>query len=213
MSYIEIEHVTKVFGEDTILHDINLTMEKGKVYGISGNNGSGKTVLMKCICGFLPVTSGRIRVNGKIIGIDVDFPESIGVIIETPGFLTNLSGMRNLEILARLQRKISKEGIRKAIQKAGLDPDLKKAVSKYSLGMRQRLGIAQAIMEDPEFLILDEPFNGLDKHGVADIRRLLLGLRGEGKTIILASHNSEDIRILCDRVYEMDGGKIREMAV
>lgn len=149
--------------------------------------------------------------NGKIIGIDVDFPESIGVIIETPGFLANLSGMRNLEILAGLQKKISKEGIREAIRKAGLDPDLKKAVSKYSLGMRQRLGIAQAIMEDPEFLILDEPFNGLDKHGVADIRRLLLGLKEEGKTVILASHNSEDIRILCDRVYEMDGGRIKEL--
>ena len=180
------------------------------MYGISGNNGSGKTVLMKCICGFLPVTDGRIRVNGKRIGIDIDFPERIGVIIETPGFLANLSGMRNLEILAGLQGKVGKEGIQAAIRKAGLDPGLKKPVSKYSLGMRQRLGIAQAIMEDPEFLILDEPFNGLDKHGVADIRKLLLELKGQGKTIILASHNSEDIRILCDKVYEMDGGRIRE---
>ncbi len=208
MPYIEIEHVTKKFGGETVLHDIDIAMEQGNVYGISGNNGSGKTVLMKCICGFLPVTSGRIRVNGKRIGIDIDFPESMGVIIETPGFLTNVSGMRNLEILAGLQNKIGREGIRDAILKAGLDPDLKKAVSKYSLGMRQRLGIAQAIMEDPEFLILDEPFNGLDKHGVADIRKLLLGLKAQGKTILLASHNSEDIRILCDKVYEMDGGRI-----
>lgn len=208
MPYIEIEHVTKKFGGETVLHDIDIAMEQGNVYGISGNNGSGKTVLMKCICGFLPVTSGRIRVNGKMIGIDIDFPESMGVIIETPGFLTNISGMRNLEILAGLQNKIGREGIRDAILKAGLDPDLKKAVSKYSLGMRQRLGIAQAIMEDPEFLILDEPFNGLDKHGVADIRKLLLGLKAQGKTILLASHNSEDIRILCDKVYEMDGGRI-----
>ncbi len=208
MPYIEIEHVTKKFGGETVLHDIDIAMEQGNVYGISGNNGSGKTVLMKCICGFLPVTSGRIRVNGKRIGIDIDFPESMGVIIETPGFLTNISGMRNLEILAGLQNKIGREGVRDAILKAGLDPDLKKAVSKYSLGMRQRLGIAQAIMEDPEFLILDEPFNGLDKHGVADIRKLLLGLKAQGKTILLASHNSEDIRILCDKVYEMDGGRI-----
>ena len=208
MPYIEIEHVTKKFGGETVLHDIDIAMEQGNVYGMSGNNGSGKTVLMKCICGFLPVTSGRIRVNGKRIGIDIDFPESMGVIIETPGFLTNISGMRNLEILAGLQNKIGREGIRDAILKAGLDPDLKKAVSKYSLGMRQRLGIAQAIMEDPEFLILDEPFNGLDKHGVADIRKLLLGLKAQGKTILLASHNSEDIRILCDKVYEMDGGRI-----
>jgi ABC-2 type transport system ATP-binding protein len=209
--YIEINHVTKKFGDDVILHDINISMEQGKVYGISGNNGSGKTVLMKCICGFLPVTEGVIRVGGKIIGAEVDFPESVGVIIETPGFLTNLTGMRNLEILAGLQGKISKNEIREAICKAGLDPGLKKSVAKYSLGMRQRLGIAQAIMEDPEFLILDEPFNGLDKHGVEDIRNLLLGLKKDGKTIILASHNSEDIRILCDKVYEMDGGRIQEV--
>lgn len=208
--YIEVNHVTKKFGDEVILHDININMEQGKVYGISGNNGSGKTVLMKCICGFLPVTEGTIRVGGKIIGTEIDFPESIGVIIETPGFLTNLGGMRNLEILAGLKGKISKEEIRKAIQRAGLDPDLKKSVSKYSLGMRQRLGIAQAIMENPEFLILDEPFNGLDKHGVEDIRNLLLELKEQGKTIILASHNSEDIRILCDKVYEMDAGRIQE---
>ena len=209
--YIEINHVTKKFGDDVILHDINISMEQGKVYGISGNNGSGKTVLMKCICCFLPVTEGVIRVGGKTIGAEVDFPESVGVIIETPGFLTNLTGMRNLEILAGLQGKISKNEIREAICKAGLDPGLKKSVAKYSLGMRQRLGIAQAIMEDPEFLILDEPFNGLDKHGVEDIRNLLLGLKKDGKTIILASHNSEDIRILCDKVYEMDGGRIQEV--
>ena len=207
--YIELTHVTKKFREDTVLHDINVSMERGKVYGFSGNNGSGKTVLMKCICGFLPVTEGTIRVGGKVIGKEIDFPESIGVIIETPGFLPNLTGMRNLEILAGQRRKISKEQIRCTIEKAGLDPNLKKSVSKYSLGMRQRLGIAQAIMEDPEFLILDEPFNGLDKHGVADIRTLLLDLKKQEKTIILASHNSEDIRILCDKVYEMDGGRMR----
>ncbi|MCI9082417.1 MAG: ATP-binding cassette domain-containing protein [Lachnospiraceae bacterium] len=210
-SYIEVTHVTKKFREDTVLYDINVSMERGKVYGFSGNNGSGKTVLMKCICGFLPVTEGSIRVNGKLIGREIDFPESIGVIIETPGFLTNLTGMRNLEILAGLRKKISRQQIRQAMEKAGLNPDLKKSVSKYSLGMRQRLGIAQAIMEDPEFLILDEPFNGLDKHGVADIRALLLDLKKQGKTIILASHNSEDIQILCDRVYEMDGGRMRQL--
>lgn len=211
MPYIEIQHVTKKFKEDTVLYDINISMERGKVYGFAGNNGSGKTVLMKCICGFLPVTEGSIRVNGKVIGKEVDFPESLGVIIETPGFLTNLTGLRNLEILAGLRGIIARKDIENAIRKAGLDPALKKSVSKYSLGMRQRLGIAQAIMEDPEFLILDEPFNGLDKHGVADIRSLLLDLKKQGKTIILASHNSEDIRILCDKVYEMDGGRMREL--
>lgn len=209
--YIEIEHVTKRFKEDVVLHDVSVSMEQGKVYGFSGNNGSGKTVLMKCICGFLPVSEGKVRVNGKVIGREIDFPESIGVIIETPGFLANLTGVRNLEILAALRGKIGRKEIERAICKAGLDPFLKKSVSKYSLGMRQRLGIAQAIMEDPEFLILDEPFNGLDKHGVADIRNLLLDLKKQGKTIILASHNSEDIRILCDKVFEMDGGRMREL--
>lgn len=209
--YIEINHVTKKFGEDTVLSDINVAMEQGQVYGISGNNGSGKTVLMKCICGFLPVTEGTIRVNGKIIGTEIDFPERIGVIIETPGFLGNISGMRNLIILAGLKGQIEEPEIRAALKKAGLDPDLKKSVSKYSLGMRQRLGIAQAIMENPDFMILDEPFNGLDKDGVKDIRRLLLELKDQGKTILLASHNSEDIRILCDKVYEMDGGRIQNI--
>lgn len=206
--YIEITHITKKFGEETVLHDIDVVMERGKTYGFSGNNGSGKTVLMKCICGFLPVTSGTIKVGGKRIGIEIDFPESIGVIIETPGFLPNLTGLQNLKILAGLKNQISEKEIRKAIKSAGLDSDLKKAVSQYSLGMRRCLGIAQAIMENPEFLILDEPFNGLDKHGVLDIRSLLLELKEKGKTIILASHNSEDIRILCDQVYEMDGGRM-----
>ena len=207
---VAIEGVTKRFGEDLVLKKVDLILEKGKVYGIVGNNGSGKTVLMKCICGFLPPTAGTIRVFGKRIGVDRDFPESLGLIIETPGFLTNQTGIQNLKILADLNRKIGETEIRQVLKKVGLDPDMKKPVGKYSLGMRQRLGIAQAIMEDPKFLILDEPFNGLDKNGVAEIRSLLLELKKEGKTILLASHNEEDIRILCDRVYEMDGGDLTE---
>lgn len=203
---VEISHVTRRFGEELVLKEVNLSLETGKVYGIVGNNGSGKTVLMKCICGFLPVTTGSVRVFGKRIGKDVDFPESLGVIIETPGFLTHLTGRKNLEILADLNRRITKADIRLVLKKVGLDPDMKKPVGKYSLGMRQRLGIAQAIMEDPSLLILDEPFNGLDRHGVGEIRKILLELKAEGKTILLASHNEEDIRILCDEVYEMDGG-------
>lgn len=203
---VKLEHVTKRFGDDLVLKEVNLNLKTGKVYGIVGNNGSGKTVLMKCICGFLPVTTGCVWVFGKRIGKDVDFPESLGVIIETPGFLTHLTGSRNLEILADLNRRITKADIRFVLKKVGLDPDMKKPVAKYSLGMRQRLGIAQAIMEDPGLLILDEPFNGLDKNGVGEIRRILLELKGLGKTILLASHNEEDIRILCDEVFEMDAG-------
>lgn len=203
---VELKGVTRRFGEDLVLKEVNLSLEAGRVYGIVGNNGSGKTVLMKCICGFLRPTTGTVRAFGKQVGRDVDFPEELGVIIESPGFLTNLTGRKNLEILAALRKKIKGAGVRAAMEKVGLDPDMKKAVEKYSLGMRQRLGIAQAIMEDPKLLVLDEPFNGLDKNGVAQIRNLLLELKKEGKTILLASHNEEDIRILCDEVYEMDGG-------
>ena len=207
---IELIHVTKKFGQELVLKEVNLTLEQGRVYGIIGNNGSGKTVLMKCICGFLIPTTGLIQVFGSSSGQDVDFPESLGVIIETPGFLTNLTGRKNLEILAGMRRKIGPVEIQQVLEKVGLDPALKKPVANYSLGMRQRLGIAQAIMEDPKLLILDEPFNGLDKHGVGEIRKLLLELKEEGKTILLASHNEEDIRILCDEVYEMDGGVLRK---
>lgn len=211
MDYVELTNVRKCFGEEEVLKKLDFSMERGNVYGIVGNNGSGKTVLMKCICGFLPVTEGLVKVGGKYIGREIDFPESIGVIIETPGFLANLSGRRNLEILAGLRGKLKREDITEVLLRVGLNPDLKKPVSKYSLGMRQRLGIAQAIMEEPEFLILDEPFNGLDRHGVEEIRRLILKEKEKGKTILLASHNSEDIRILCDRVFEMDAGVLREV--
>lgn len=209
--YVRVDRVTKKFGSEVVLKETTMAMSRGKVYGIVGNNGSGKTVLMKCICGFLPVTSGSICVGEKYIGKDTDFPESLGLIIETPGFLTEYTGKKNLEILADLNRKISAGEIRRVLQRVGLDPDLKKPVAKYSLGMRQRLGIAQAIMEDPDFLILDEPFNGLDKRGVADIRSILLDLKRRGKTILLASHNSGDIDLLCDEVYEIDAGILRPM--
>lgn len=211
MAYIELEKVSRRFGQEEVLKELTWLLEAGQVYGIVGNNGSGKTVLMKCICGFLPVTSGVIKVGGRQIGKDVDFPEGLGVIIETPGFLTGLSGKRNLEILAELRGQLGEEEICQVLEKVGLDPSMKKPVGKYSLGMRQRLGIAQAIMEDPEFLILDEPFNGLDHRGAAEIRKILLEQKEQGKTILLASHNGEDIRILCDRVFEMDGGVMREV--
>ena len=174
MAYIELEKVSRRFGQEEVLKELTWSLEAGQVYGIVGNNGSGKTVLMKCICGFLPVTSGVIKVGGRQIGKDVDFPEGLGVIIETPGFLTGLSGKRNLEILAELRGQLGEEEICQVLEKVGLDPSMKKPVGKYSLGMRQRLGIAQAIMEDPEFLILDEPFNGLDHRGAAEIRKILL---------------------------------------
>ncbi len=206
-----VENVVKQFGEEQVLKNVSHAFEKGKVHGIVGNNGSGKTVMFKCICGFMQPTSGRVLVRGKEIGKDVDFPENIGIIIESPGFLAFKTGFRNLQILASLNERIGREEIIRTIERVGLDPAMKKPVGKYSLGMRQRLGIAQAIMEDPDLLILDEPFNGLDKHGVADIRKIILELKEQGKTILLASHNGEDIRLLCDTVCEMDAGILREV--
>jgi ABC-2 type transport system ATP-binding protein len=190
---ISVQNVSKRFGEEMVLNDVSHDFEEGKIHGIVGNNGSGKTVLMKCICGFLIPTKGRVLVNYKKVGKDCDFPEDIGLIIETPGFLPGLTGMKNLQILASLKRKINDDTIRKTIERVGLDPHTKKPVGKYSLGMRQRLGIAQAIMENPSILILDEPLNGLDKSGVAEMRGLIKGLRDQGKTVLLASHNQMDI--------------------
>ena len=205
-SAISVQSVSKTFGDTQVLREVSREFEAGRVHGIVGNNGSGKTVLMKCICGFLPPTRGRILVRGKQVGRDMDFPDDTGIIIETPGFLPNLTGIKNLELLASLRRRVDRDGIRRTIERVGLDPDSKKPVGKYSLGMRQRLGIAQAIMENPSLLILDEPFNGLDKNGVADMRQVIKGLREQGKTIILASHNQMDIDELCDTVCEMDAG-------
>jgi ABC-2 type transport system ATP-binding protein len=205
---IEINNVTKKFGETTVLNNVSAKFEKGKIHGIIGRNGSGKTMFMKCICGFVPATTGSVSVEGKIIGKDIDVPENVGIIIESPGFLLNYTGYKNLYFLAMIKNKIRKEDIIKSIKSVGLDPKSKKTVGKYSLGMRQRLGIAQAIMEDHDILILDEPMNGLDNRGVSDMRELFISLREQGKTIILASHGKEDIEILCDTVREMDYGKV-----
>ena len=216
MNIISVKNLSKDFGQERVLHNVTRDFEKGRIHGIVGNNGSGKTVLMKCICGFLIPTEGEVIVNGKRVGKDVDFPPGLGLIIETPGFLPNMTGVKNLEILASLNKKIGLEGIAAAIRRVGLDPLMKKPVGKYSLGMRQRLGIAQAIMENPSLLILDEPLNGLDKHGVAEMRQLIKGLKEQGKTILLASHNQGDIDELCDTVCEMDAGvmtMIREESI
>lgn len=211
MSIISVNNVTKKFRENTVLDNVSLEIEQGSVTGLVGRNGSGKTVLMKCILGLVSPTSGTITVRGKQVGKDIDIPENVGVIIETPGFLPNFSAYNNLMQLAKIRRKIGKAEVRAAIEKVGLNPDDKKHVGKFSLGMRQRLGLAQAIMENPDLLILDEPMNGLDKDGVADMRQYLLALKEQGKTIFIASHSAEDIDILCDTVCEMDKGKLEKV--
>lgn len=205
---IRVENLTKKFGDVTALFQVNLSMVRGKIYGMIGRNGSGKTVLFKLIAGYLKPTEGRVVVNGKEIGKDTDFADDIGLIIENPGFLKGYTGFQNLAYLAGIRNVIGREEIRESMRRVGLDPDSRKKVGKYSLGMKQRLGIAQAIMENPGILLLDEPMNSLDNQGVEDVRGILAELRDEGKTILLASHNREDIGILCDEVYEMDRGRL-----
>ena len=203
---VQVLHLYKEFGSETVLKDVSLSLGKGQIHGIIGRNGSGKTVLMKCICGFLKPTMGAVRVFDKVISHESDFAPDTGMLIETPGFLPHETGVNNLLWLARLGKGASKERVKSLIEMVGLDPALRKPVSQYSLGMRQRLGIAQALLDDPALLILDEPMNGLDKNGVRSIRDLLLSLKEQGKTIILASHFAQDIDELCDTVWEMDQG-------
>ncbi len=203
---IEVKNVSKSFKGIPILNDINITCRSGKIYGIIGYNGSGKTVLFKCICGFLHVDSGEISVNGRVMGKEMDMLEHAGIIIEEPGYIRNLSGYRNLEYLYRITHKKDPAVIHSIMLKVGLDPQSRKKVCHYSLGMRQRLAIAQATMEDQAILILDEPMNGLDREGVAEMRKFFLEQKERGKLILLASHNKDDIELLCDEVYEMNHG-------
>lgn len=206
MAYIKIKNINLTIKKDIILSNVNAEFDCGKIYGIIGRNGSGKTMLMKCLTGFVKPTSGEIIVNNKTMGKNNDFLDDAGIIIETPSFIPYYSGYKNLKLLADINKKITKEDVTNIIKKVGLDPKMKRSVKKYSLGMRQRLGIAQAIMENPTLLILDEPMNGLDKEAVSEIRNILLELKKEGKLIIITSHFAEDIDILCDEVYEMDKG-------
>lgn len=206
---ISVQDITKKFGTHQVLDHISLECQRGKIYGFIGYNGSGKTVLFKCICGLLRVDSGDIFINQEKIGQETI--KNAGIIIEEPAFLRNESGRKNLEILYMLNHKRNPEVISRVMKRVGLDALSRKPVGEYSLGMRQRLAIAQAIMEEPDVLILDEPMNGLDKEGVAEIRDMLKSLKKENKTILLASHNREDIAILCDEVYEMEHGKMKKV--
>lgn len=206
---IKVINVNKFFGNIQVLHNICLECKQGEITGIIGRNGAGKTVLFKILCGLSSVDSGEIIINGTTRTKQLEILPSAGVIIEEPAFLRNYSGIKNLEYLYMLNNKNDRKYLEGVMEKAGLDPKSKKHVGKYSMGMRQRLAIAQAIMENPDFLILDEPFNGLDNQGVNEIRDLFLSYKKEGKIILVASHNAEDIKILCDHVYSMEAGELQ----
>ena len=207
---ITVKNLSLKIQKDVILSDIDLHIERGKITGLVGRNGCGKTMLMKCITGFVKPTQGDVIFDGKKIGDEIDFPKNTGIIIETPIFVPYYSGYKNLMELAMLQKKIGKAEVEEVLKQVGLYEARHKLVRKYSLGMRQRLGIAQALMENPETLILDEPMNGLDNECVALVRGILADLKKQGKTILLVSHNAEDIRVLCDVIYEMDKGRMIE---
>ena len=208
---LRIINLCKTISKREILKNINLTVNIGDSVGIVGANGSGKSMLFKAICNLITPTAGEVYVFGERVGTKRKFPGDVGILIESPGFLPNLSGLNNLSLLASIRNNIQKEDVENAIALVGLDPKDKRPTKKYSMGMRQRLNIAQALMEKPKFLILDEPMNGLDRQGVADIHALLKKLREEEKlTLLLTSHHPEDIEALCDKVYIMDNGMLSE---
>ncbi len=208
---VEVKNLNLYLKKKFILKDMSFAVENGRICGFVGGNGSGKTMLMKCISGLIPATEGEIIIDGLRIGRDVDFPEELGLMIETPEFVDYMSGYQNLKALAAYRNRIGKERIREVLTEVGLNPKMKRSVKKYSLGMRQRLGIAQAIMEEPKLLILDEPFNSLDDKGVMWLREWLLRYKAQGKSVLLSSHNKEDIRVLCDMVIHLKEGRIEDI--
>jgi len=208
MNAVEIRNLTKIIRGKVILNYINLELEQGKIYGFFGRNGSGKTMLFRAICGLIKPTSGEVVVFGKRIGIDVSFPDSLGLIIENVGLWGQWTGFQNLKFLASIKNIINDNEIRAAIKRVGLDPDDKRPYRKYSLGMKQRLAIAQAIMERPQLIVLDEPTNSLDEEGVSLVRKILLEEKERGATILIASHIKEDIDLLCDYKFKVDDGKV-----
>lgn len=208
---IKIENVSKKFADQQVLDHVNLYCESGTIVGIMGRNGSGKSVLFKCICDFLKVDEGRILINGKNNSDYFKEEGRLGATIEEPAFLREYSGMKNLELLYITKNKPDKNKIVQVMQKVGLDPFLKKHVGKYSMGMKQRLAIAQAIMEDQNILLFDEPMNGLDSNAVEEMKKLFCELRERGCIILISSHNREDLEEICDSIYIMKKGKLVKM--
>ncbi len=207
MNEIIISGISKTIKGTEILKNIDLKLRGGKIYGLYGSNGSGKTMLLRAVAGLIRIDSGSIIINGKQLHKETDFPESIGVVIETPQFWDGYTGFENLKMLASIKKQINDEAIRATLEKVGLDPGDKKTVKKYSLGMKQKLGIAQAIMESPDIILLDEPTNALDKKSTENIRGIIAEEAARGAIVVIASHVEADLDI-CDIRYEMSDGEI-----
>ena len=207
---IIVEDVSKSINKTQVLSGINMELHSGKIYGFQGPNGCGKTMLMRLISGLIRPTIGTVYVNGKKLGIDLDFPDSMGLLIENPAFLPNYTGLKNLELLVNIRNIVSTNEIRTAIQRVGLNPDDRRTFRKFSLGMKQRLGIAAAIMESPELIILDEPFNALDEQGVEQIRHIIDAEKKRGALIIIACHDAQILESMADEIYSIHEGQISE---
>lgn len=205
---IKVNNLSKKLSNNIVLDDINIDLCSGKIYGFVGKNGSGKTMLMRAICGLILPTSGCVKIDGKVIGKDISFPESVGALIENPGFISSYSGFKNLKTLAQIKNEISDDDIISILEQVGLDPYNKKSFRKYSLGMKQKLGIAGAMMENPKLLILDEPFNGLDEESVDKVRQLIMERRGKDSLTIISCHDSDEIDKICDEIITIKLGKI-----
>lgn len=205
---ISVSNLHKTFRGKVVLNGVNFELAKGQIYAICGSNGSGKSVFLRNIVGLMKPDHGEIRVWGSVIGKDLDFPESTGALIDQAGFIASESGFANLSLLAEIGGRVSPSRVKESMRFVGLDPNDKKPVKSYSVGMRQRLGIAQAIMEDGALLILDEPTAGLDFEGQKEIYNYLIALKKLGKTILFTSHNQNEIKLLCDKVYLMKEGKL-----
>lgn len=208
MSEIKIEELSKSIKGVLILDKVSITLTSGKIYGLRGKNGSGKTMLMRAMAGLLIPDSGSVIINGKTLHKDISFPESIGILIENPSFLPQYTGFKNLKLLAGLTGNISDDEIRTELDRVGLDPEDKRIYRKYSLGMKQKLGIANAIMGEPDIIILDEPINALDEESVKKIKKVLLEIRDKDKLIIIACHDREELEYLSDIIYEIKDGSI-----
>lgn len=206
--YLEITNLNKEIGKTMILQNINMQMEQGKIYGLMGINGSGKTMIMRCMCGLVRPTNGSVKINGKELGKDIDFPQSLGALIENPGFIEHYSAIDNMKALASIRKKVGELEIKELLQRVGLDDKDKKKVKKYSLGMRQKLGIAMALLEDPDMIILDEPFNALDEKSVEIVKQIILDAKKRNKLIIISCHNKDDLNQLSDEIYKIENGHI-----
>ncbi|MDD6856804.1 MAG: ATP-binding cassette domain-containing protein [Lachnospiraceae bacterium] len=213
MTTIDIKNITKIIKKNTVLDNISLTMSSGKIYGFQGINGSGKTMLMRCIIGLIHPTSGCISINGKFLGKDIEFPESIGFLLENPAFLDGYTGIENLRMLTKLNSNLTDTELNTILDKVELTDAGNKKYKKYSLGMKQRLGIAAAVMEHPDILILDEPTNALDTNGINIVKDIIVSERNRGALVIISCHDTDLLINLSDEIFRLQAGQLVEHTV